>query len=195
MKSPTIDSPAKSQRFGLRLEAIRDASRRRHAARATERSKEQMLRSARMVRALDYLEEVEVAIRSVLDHLLGELPCPPALTRSTFDGRYLLAARLDELLTDRSGRKARHFTRLSFSLEPRAVENRFVIEARATVRERDLPGDRLEIDMTAEGLDALKVFVEARALAFAEGYFADSEFSRATSEPCEPCEPGTVLES
>jgi len=183
MNSPTIDSPAKRQRFGLRLEAIRDASRLRDAARATERSEEQMRKSACMVRALDYLEEVELAIRAVLDHLGGELPSPPTLSRSTFDGRYQIAVRLDEPLTDRDGRKGRYFTRLSFLLEPRAEDNRFVIEVRSTVRERDQAGDRLEIDMTAEGLDELKVFAEARALAFAESYFSDTELSRGAGEP------------
>lgn len=186
MKIPMIDRPKERIRFGLRLVAIRDASRRRRAAHAARRSEAALLKSARMVCGLEYLEKVERTIRAVLAALGGELPCPPVLSRGFFDGRYRLSARLDEAFSDGSGHKVSCFTRLSFLLEPRSDERRFVIEARSTVRERDLAAERLEVDMTSAGLDEIKSFVEGRALAFAEAYFADTELSRWPDEPCAP---------
>jgi hypothetical protein len=180
-----IDSPTQASRFGSRLEQIRDASRRRRAASAAQRTEAEILKTQRMVRGFEYLEQVEAVIRSVLADLVTELPSPPVLSRSFFDGRYLFAARLEETLLDRDGRRDRYFTRLSFLLEPRSDERRFAVEAQATVRNRDLVSERFKVEMTDDGLAELKGFIEGRVLEFAEAYFADTDLSRASEEPSE----------
>jgi len=186
MKSPMINGPSQSSSFGSRLEQIRDASRRRRAAAAAKRSEAEILKTQRMVHGFQYLEQVEETIRSVLADLIGELPCAPVLSRSFFDGCYLIAARLEETLVDRSGCKDRYFTRLSFLLNPRSGEERFAVEVRSTVRDHDLASEKIQVEMTVAGLDELKAFIECRVLDFAEAYFADTELSRPFDEPCEP---------
>ena len=92
-----------------------------------------------------------------------------------FDGRYMFTARLDEQVRETGRCPRRTFSHVMFLLEPRSGDGTFEIECRITVRGRDHESTHKIADMTDDGLDRLRVFIEQRFLAFAQVWFSDNE--------------------
>jgi hypothetical protein len=173
----TVNSP-----FVERLLAIREEGKARTERRRQHESAKDVLRSQKFIHSYAFLADVEKAGLALLEELSEELPAEAKITRTFFDGRYHLVMRLEERLRDRDGEVSNRFSRMSFLLSPQAEDGRFEVETRATVRSRDLEGDRYEIPMTDAGLTDLAAFLETRLLAFAQSYFETSGFSRVIEE-------------
>src|SRR5215510_2200707 len=126
-----------SSAFKDKLKKIRDASAKRSEIHLRLRSEEDLIRSQRTVQAFEFREGVEAVIEEFVKNLQAEVP-GFVLTRGFFEGKYMLALRLDEELRDDQGRPLRAFSRLMFLLDPHADDGRFVVQAKKTIRNRDL---------------------------------------------------------
>jgi hypothetical protein len=102
------------------------------------------------------------------------------LTRGFYEGKYMLALRSEEELVDPSGQAARYFSRLMFLLDPHVEENSFSIQAKKTIRNRDLESTSFRGQMADEDTAGFATFVEQQFLEFAESYFGDSTLSKPT---------------
>ena len=81
--------------------------------------------------AFEFREGIEAVIEDFAKNLQSEVP-GFVLTRGFFEGKYMLALRLDEELRDEQGRPQRAFSRLMFLLDPHADSDRFVVQAKKT---------------------------------------------------------------
>ncbi|HTE06299.1 MAG TPA: hypothetical protein VK824_08900, partial [Planctomycetota bacterium] len=100
------------------------------------------------------------------------------LTRGFFEGKYMLALRLDEELLNAEGRAGRYFSRLLFLLDPHPDDGRFVMQCKKTIRNRDLETETNAGTMSAESRTGFAGFIEAQFIDFAEHYFGENSFSK-----------------
>ena len=161
-----------SSAFKDKLRKIRETSAKRSEVQLRLRSDEDLQRSQRTVHAFEFRESVEAVIEDFAKNLSAEVP-GFVLTRGFFEGKYMLALRLDEELRDDQGRPQRAFSRLMFLLDPHADDGRFVVQAKKTIRSRDLETGSTTGTMSPEGQAEFARFVEAQYLDFAESYFGE----------------------
>jgi hypothetical protein len=169
-----------SSAFKDKLKKIRDESARRSEISLKLRSEEDLLRTQRTVRAFEFRESVEAVIEEFFKNFLPEAP-GFVLTRGFFEGKYMLALRSDEELVDAEGRHGRYYSRLMFLLNPQVEEDRFSMQAKKTIRNRDVESAQLNAGMAEQDLPELAAFVEQQFLEFAERYFGESTLSRPTN--------------
>jgi len=161
-----------SSAFKDKLRKIRDASAKRSEVQLRLRSDEDLQRSQRTVRAFEFREGIEAVIEEFARNLQSEIP-GFVLTRGFFEGKYMLALRLDEEVRDDQGRPLRALSRLMFLLDPHADDDRFVMQAKKTVRNRDLESMSCSGVMTSDGQAEFARFIESQFLGFAESYFGE----------------------
>jgi hypothetical protein len=166
-----------SSAFKDKLKKIRDASAKRSEIHLRLRSDEDLVRSQRTVRAFEFREAVEAVIEEFVRNFQSEAP-GFVLTRGFFEGKYMLALRLDEELVNSEGRTGRYFSRLLFLLDPHSDDDRFVMQCKKTIRNRDLDTDAHTGHMSPEGRAEFSNFIEAQFLDFAEHYFGENSFSK-----------------
>ena len=172
-----------TSRFRDKLKQIRDASQKRSAQSHRERTEEDIQRSQLTVAAFEFREQLEAVIDDFVANFHTEAP-GFVLTRGFFEGKYMLALRLDEQLLDTEGRLDGYFSRLVFLLDPHSATQDFGIQCRKTIRNRDLETTNDAAPMTDEGREQLSAFIEAQFLAFAEAYFGETNLSKpATGVP------------
>ncbi|MCB9898977.1 MAG: hypothetical protein H6825_13310 [Planctomycetes bacterium] len=171
-----------ASRFRDKLKKIRDASQARSEASHKARTQEDIDRTEKTVRAFEYREEIEAVIEELVRNFQAEAP-DFVLTRGFFEGKYMLALRLDEQLLDANGRIDSYFSRLMLLLDPHTNENTFGVQCRKTIRNRDLEttvhADRMD-EAAKEGFGR---FIEEQFLTFAEGYFGDTTLTRPSKVP------------
>jgi hypothetical protein len=163
-----------SSAFKDKLRKIRDASVKRSEVQLRQRSEEDLQRSQRTVHAFEFREAIEAVIEEFARNLQGEVP-GLVLTRGFFEGKYMLALRLEEELQDEQGRAHKTFSRLMFLLEPHADDDRFLMQAKKTVRNRDLESLSSAGLMNPDGQAEFARFVESQFLDFAESYFGETK--------------------
>ena len=166
-----------SSAFKDKLKKIRDASAKRSEIHLRLRSEEDLIRSQRTVHAFEFREGVEAVIEEFTKNFQAEAP-GFVLTRGFFEGKYMLALRLDEELVNGEGRTGKYFSRLLFLMDPHPDDDSFVMQCKKTIRNRDLESDSHAGKMTPEGQAEFAAFIEAQFLAFAERYFGESSFSK-----------------
>ena len=152
------------------------------AAREKLRSDADLAKSQKTVQAFEFREAIEAVIGDFVKNFQAEAP-GFQLTRGFYEGKYMLAMRCDEELTDAAGRTGKYFSRLMFLLDPHVDDRSFSIQSKKTIRNRDLESVALRGEM-GEGDHAIFAgFVEAQFLEFAESYFGENSFSKPTSVP------------
>jgi hypothetical protein len=169
-------------RFQDKLRRIRDASRERSEQTHKVRTEEDIHRSEKTVHAFEYRESVEAGIEDLVTSFQEEAP-DFVLTRGFYEGKYMLALRLDEQLLDEDGRAGSYFSRLMLLLDPRSESADFNVQCRKTIRNRDLETTTKTTPMDEESVPVLGEFIEAQFVAFAEAYFGDSSLTRPASVP------------
>ncbi|HZM00423.1 MAG TPA: hypothetical protein VFD43_09245 [Planctomycetota bacterium] len=168
-----------SNAFKDKLKKIRDASAKRSEVHLRVRSDEDLAKSQLTVQAFEFREAIETVIGDFFKNFQAEAP-GFALTRGFYEGKYMLAVRCDEELTDPSGHTSRYFSRLIFLLDPHVDERSFSIQAKKTIRNRDLESVSLSGAMGAADQASFATFVEAQFLEFAEGYFGEHSLTKPT---------------
>jgi hypothetical protein len=171
-----------SNAFKDKLKKIRDASAKRSEVHLKLRSDEDLLKSQKTVQAFEFREAIEAVIGDFVKNFQAEAP-GFVLTRGFYEGKYMLAMRCDEELTDTSGRTAKYFSRLMFLLDPHVDDRSFSIQAKKTIRNRDLESVAQRGQMGDGDQAAFAAFVEAQFLEFAESYFGEHWLSKPTSVP------------
>ncbi len=179
MTTSSTHSSRSASRFGSALNRIRQESGERRTKAHEHDVAASMLRSQDLLASLGFVDTVADGVVERLADLASAMPEAPRVSRRLFDGRYQVAARIDEPLINREGALDVYFTRLAFLLEPQRERGQLAIECRATVRDRDAETMRIEVAMNEAGLAQLREFIEAQVLAFAQAYFADSALTRA----------------
>ena len=169
-----------SNAFKDKLKKIRDASSKRGEIQIKLRSEEELLRSQKTVQAFEFREGIEAVIEELVKNFQVEAPAF-VLTRGFYEGKYMLALRSEEELVDPEGRAARYFSRLMFLLDPHVDENSFGIQAKKTIRNRDMDSTSFRGQMADEDRDGFSSYVEQQFLEFAENYFGDTTLSKPTS--------------
>ncbi|MGQ0551604.1 MAG: hypothetical protein ACT4PU_00115 [Planctomycetota bacterium] len=175
-------STTMSSTFKDKLKKIRDASAKQSEVQLRIRSDEDLARSQRTVHAFEFREAVEAVIEDFAKNFQSETP-GFVLTRGFFEGKYMLALRADEELVDGVGKTDKYFSRLMFLLDPHHEEDRFVMQAKKTIRNRDLETGSVTATMADTDKPRFATFVEAQFLEFAEGYFAQHQYSRPAAAP------------
>lgn len=171
-----------SSRFQDKLRQIRDASQKRSEVSARARTDADIQRSQKTVQAFEFRERVEAVIDEFVKNFQAEAP-GFVLTRGFFEGKYMLALRADEQLLDAQGKVDRYFSRLMFLLDPHAEDDSFGAQCRKTIRNRDLETVGQTTGMNETGFEELTAFVETNFVAFAEGYFGETNLTRPASVP------------
>lgn len=166
-----------SSAFKDKLKKIRDASAKRSEIHLRLRTDEDLVRSQRTVQAFEFRESIEAVIEEFVRNFQSEAP-GFVLTRGFFEGKYMLALRLDEELLNGEGRSGRYFSRLLFLLDPHPDDGRFGMQCKKTIRNRDLESDAHAGTMTPESRPDFAAFIEAQFLDFAEHYFGENSFSK-----------------
>lgn len=174
--TPATSTPM-SNRFKQKLKEIRDESQRRAVVSHKARTDEDLHRSEKTVQSFDFRERVEAVIDELVLNFQGEAP-GFVLHRGFFEGKYMLAMRLEEQLVDESGKPGQYFSRLVFLLDPHSSDDSFTVECRKTIRNRDLETLSRSGAMATEELEVYGEFVEQQFLTFAEAYFADTDLTR-----------------
>lgn len=169
-----------SSAFKDKLRKIRDASAKRSEIHLKLRSDQDLLRSQRTVQAFEFRESVEAVIEDFVKNFQSEAP-GFVLTRGFFEGKYMLALRLDEEMLDEDGAHGRYFSRVIFLLDPHVDEKFFAIQTKKTIRNRDLETTSLTAEMSDKGRKEFATFVEAQFIEFAEQYFGEHSLSRPTT--------------
>jgi hypothetical protein len=90
-----------------------------------------------------------------------------------FEGKYALSMAYDEPFLDEGRGLRKHFSRISFLLDPCAADGSFSITTKITVRDRDLPkaSESGNLDRPAD-VERMHKFAEDQLLRFASEYFA-----------------------
>jgi hypothetical protein len=169
-----------SSAFKDKLKKIRDASTKRSEIQIKLRSEEDLLRSQKTVQAFEFRESIEAVIEDLVKNFQAEAPVF-VLTRGFYEGKYMLALRSEEELVDPAGQAARYYSRLMFLLDPHVDQNCFGIQAKKTIRNRDLESTSFRGHMADEDTAGFASFVEQQFLEFAESYFGDTTLSKPTS--------------
>lgn len=174
--TPATSTPM-SNRFKQKLKEIRDESERRAVVSHKTRTDEDLHRSEKTVKSFEFRERVEAVIEELVTNFQAEAP-GFVLTRGFFEGKYMLAMRLEEQLVNEDGKPGQYFSRLVFLLDPHSEDDTFAVECRKTIRNRD--GETLSRSgaMAKEEMATYSDFVEQQFLAFAEAYFADTDLTR-----------------
>ena len=170
-------SPPMSSRFRDKLKQIRDASQKRNEVSHRARAEADIHRSQQTVAAFEYREQLEAVIEDFVQNFLTEAP-GFSLTRGFFEGKYMLAMRLEEQLLDADGRVDGYFSRLMFLLDPHTEDNSFGMQCRKTIRNKDLETTSQTAEMDASGQAQFTTFIETSFLAFAEHYFGETNLTR-----------------
>lgn len=171
-----------SKHFKDKLKKIRDASIKRNEISQRSRSDEEIHRSEKTVRSFEFREAIESFIEELVKNFQSEAP-GFVLTRGFFEGKYMLAFRLDEQLMDTEGKVDSYFSRLMFLLDPHSDENSFEIQCRKTIRNKDLETTSQAGQMLDDALATYTDFIEAQFVAFAEGYFGETSLTKPSSVP------------
>ena len=171
-----------ASRFRDKLKKIRDASQARSEASHRARTQEDIDRSEKTVRAFEYRESVEAVIEELVRNFQAEAP-GFVLTRGFFEGKYMLALRLDEQLLDTNGRVDSYFSRLMFLLDPHSSDNTFGVQCRKTIRNRDMDTLSHGGAMTDDEQAGFAGFIEEQFVSFAEAYFGDTSLTRPSRVP------------
>lgn len=171
-----------SNAFKDKLKKIRDASAKRSEVHLKLRSDADLAKSQKTVQAFEFREAIEAVIGDFVKNFQAEAP-GFALTRGFYEGKYMLAMRCDEELTDAAGRTGKYYSRLMFLLDPHVDDRSFSIQAKKTIRNRDLESVALRGQMGEGDQAPFAGFVEAQFLEFAESYFGEHSFSKPTSVP------------
>ncbi len=166
-----------SSTFKDKLKQIRDASAKRSEIHLRLRSEEDLVRSQRTVAAFEFRESIEAVIEEFAKNFQSEAD-GFVLTRGFFEGKYMLALRADEELLDANGKPGRYYSRLMFLLDPHVDEDRFVMQAKKTIRNRDAESTSHTGRMDDDARRGFAGFVEAQFLEFAEQYFAEHSLSK-----------------
>lgn len=168
--------------FTERLLAIRAQGSEASARRARARSAADVLASQELMQSYDFLESVEADAVALLEDLAAELPASAKLSRTFFDGRYQIVLGLEEARgeagAEGQGAAGRSFSRLALLLLPQRKTGRFELEARMTVRNRDLEGMVAAADMDDAGRKRLADVIETCVLAFAQRWFEGGNVKR-----------------
>ena len=127
--------------------------------------------------AFDPDRRVEAVIEEFVKNFQTEAPSF-VLTRGFFEGKYMLALRLDEQLLDEEGQLARYFSRVIFLLDPHLDEDFFAMQVKKTIRNRDLETRSRTAEMNDTGRDEFASFIEEQFLEFAEQYFGEHPLSK-----------------
>ena len=168
-----------SNAFKDKLKQIRDASAKRSEIHLRVRSDEDMAKSQKTVQAFEFREALETVISDFFKNFQAEAP-GFVLTRGFYEGKYMLSMRCEEELTDTSGHTSKYFSRLIFLLDPHVDDRSFSIQAKKTIRNRDLESVSLNGAMGDGDQAAFASFVEAQFLEFAENYFGEHSLTRPT---------------
>lgn len=171
-----------SNAFKDKLKKIRDASAKRSEVHLKLRSDADLAKSQKTVQAFEFREAIEAVIGDFVKNFQAEAP-GFALTRGFYEGKYMLAMRCDEELTDAAGRTGKYFSRMMFLLDPHVDDRSFSIQAKKTIRNRDLESVALRGEMGEGDQASFAGFVEAQFLEFAESYFGEHSLSKPTSVP------------
>jgi len=166
-----------SSAFKDKLRKIRDASAKRSEIHLRLRSDEDLERSQRTVQAFEFRESVEAVIEEFVKNFQTEAP-GFVLTRGFFEGKYMLALRLDEELLDADGRLGRYFSRVIFLLDPHLDEDFFAMQTKKTIRNRDRETTSQTGEMNDGGKAEFATFIEAQFIEFAEQYFGEHPLSK-----------------
>lgn len=166
-----------SNRFKQKLKQIRDDSLRRAEVSHKARTEEDIFRSQKTVAAFEFRERVEAVIEDFVTNFRAEA-AGFVLNRGFFEGKYMLAMRLDEELLDEDGKPGSYYSRLVFLLDPHSDDGSFSVQCRKTIRNRDLETTSVSGLMDAEAQATYAKFVEQQFLTFAEAYFADTDLTR-----------------
>lgn len=171
-----------SSRFKDKLRQIRDAGARRSEISHRARTEEDLQRSQKTVQAFEFRESVEAVIEEMVKNFTAEAP-GFVLTRGFFEGKYMLALRLDEQLLDERGEPDSYFSRLMFLLAPDSDSHVFSVQCRKTIRNRDLETLSHSAPMEATEMPSFSNFIEEQFIGFAEGYFGETSLTRPSSVP------------
>jgi len=156
-----------SSAFKDRLRQIRDQSAQQTEVQMRLRSDEDLLRTRKTVLAFEFRERGAGVIEEYAHSFQSEAP-GFVLTRGFFEGKYMLALRLDEASVEGVHRS---FSRLLFLLDPHSDEDTFAVRCKKTIRDRDVDSQLTTVPMTDEGLGTLGAFIEAHFLDFAQRFF------------------------
>jgi len=168
-----------SNAFKDKLKKIRDASAKRSEIHLKLRSDEDLVKSQKTVKAFEFREAIETVIGDFVKNFQAEAP-GFVLMRGFYEGKYMLAMRCDEELTDASGHTAKYFSRMLFLLDPHVEQHSFSIQAKKTIRNRDLESVSRSGPMAEGEQQGFAGFVEAQFLEFAENYFGEHSLTRPT---------------
>ena len=171
-----------SNAFKDKLKKIRDASVKRSEVHLKLRSDEDLAKSQKTVQAFEFREAVEAVIGDFVKNFQAEAPAF-VLTRGLYEGKYMLAMRCDEELTDAAGRTSKYYSRLMFLLDPHVDDGSFTIQAKKTIRNRDLESVKQRGQMGESDQAAFASFVEVQFLEFAESYFGEHTLSKSGGVP------------
>jgi len=166
--------------FPSALSAIRLSANERSARRSLHRREAERLQLQRRVAGLEFVDRVEHDLVLLLDELVSELHLTPNRSHRLFDGRFLLALRWDDAPPRDATRRDPVRSRVELLLEPLSEAGRFRLELRATVRGRDLPSESFEVELGAEGRQAVADFAQERLLNVARAYVRGEPLKRAS---------------
>jgi hypothetical protein len=137
------------------------------AARAADVARRRWRGSA-VLPCLVALDEIEEGLKPYLEEVLEAFPLL-FRQRRLYDGAYVLSLH-GALPRPGQRRPTPSCTTLEFAITILDGGDRATLEARIIVADRELPGDRLELDRTATGRWELDAFVEQACLDFAKAY-------------------------
>ena len=153
--------------FPTRLAAIRKDADRRTAEAQVRRVEAVLERSDDWIRSCSFRDQLQKLVADRVAELAEAAP-GFVLSKSCFDGRYMLAARQ----VDHDAGSESSFSRLTILMALDTESGQATLECRRTVRNRDLPADRLAVPLTPESLAGLDARIEAWFVEFAEASFA-----------------------
>ena len=146
--------------FEDKLRAIRDTAARRQAEDLKSRADRALARSELLIETCDFRKRVEGAIEQKVRQF-GAATSDFVLSRSCFDGQYMLALRTID----------KPYSRLSFMLRVDSEKGTMTLSCRKTVRNRDLEKVVTEQSLDGDGLSRIEAMVEAQFMDFARAYF------------------------
>ncbi|MFO0982237.1 MAG: hypothetical protein U1E76_10960 [Planctomycetota bacterium] len=176
--------------FSKRLQDIREAKKRQPAPKQpSAKNLKDLIRETNLTeKCFAYREQVQKIIEECIDRFLGEAP---SFTKSKgfYEGKYCISIMADELLVDRHGEMDKHFSRISFLLDPCGEEETFMVQCKKTVRQRDLETSRFSQSFLITDMKEVRQFVEGQFFEFAESYFTPSGLSPVEMPAVMPEEP------
>ena len=159
-----------SDKFRDKLRQIRADNEALGAEHRVVRADHGLKKSQKILDSFDYLESIEAVIRRYVHDFMDEAH-DFDMSRSFYEGKYLIAIRANEAVSDELGRKGETFSRLTFLLEPKVDEGEFHLEVRRTARGNDAQTAHVSGHMTDEDRERFTAFIEEQCVAFATAYF------------------------